>query len=202
MVVVRSLVGLAILLAASRALAAPGVRIYQSKDPHITEGDTIISGDTGEIYQTVLDYSKWTEIFPDVTKVVVTAQKGNDAHVTLIGPDGHRDNLHFNNQPAARMVFFEDTGGRAEVWAEIMFVPGDVKGTTRVHTRLYADLHGLASLVVAESDVRQMREQKIERQLSQIHAYFRPEANRSDDRPPRSKDGHLPTPRVPLAGRR
>ena len=46
-------------------------------------------------------------------------------------------------------------------------------GTTRVHTRLYANLHGLASLVVGESDVRKMREQKIEKQLVQIRDYFR-----------------------------
>jgi hypothetical protein len=173
MVVVRLFVALSILLAAAPVGAAPGVRVYQSKDPHITEGETVINGETAQIYEAVLDYARWTEIFPDVAKVVVTAQKGNDAHVTLIAPDGHRDNLHFNNQPAARMVFFEDTGGRAEVWAEIMFVPGETKGTTRVHTRLYANLHGLASLVVAESDVRQMREQKIERQLAHIREYFR-----------------------------
>jgi len=28
------------------------------------------------------------------------------------------------------MVWFEDTGGRAEVWAEIVFIPGDGPGTT------------------------------------------------------------------------
>lgn len=164
---------LAILVAAGPAVATPAVRVYQSKDPAITEGETVINGDAGKIFELVLDYAKWTEIFPDVAKVVVTSQKGNDARVTLIAPDGHRDNLHFTNQPAARMIYFEDTGGRADVWAEIMFVPGETEGTTRVHTRLYANLHGLASLVVSAGDVRKMREQKIERQLTHIRDYFR-----------------------------
>lgn len=139
----------------------------------MTEGETILQGDPGKVYEQVLDYSKWTQIFPDVEKVVVTSQKGTEARVTLIAPDGHRDNLHFINQPAARMIYFEDTGGRAEVWAELMFIPGATAGTTRVHTRLYANLHGIATLVVSESDVRQQREHKIERQLVHMRDYFR-----------------------------
>ncbi|MDB4957278.1 MAG: hypothetical protein JWO36_4847 [Myxococcales bacterium] len=162
-----------VLVTALPAVAAPGVRIYQSKDPAVTEGDTIVNGDPAAIFAAVLDYTRWTGIFPDVAKVVVTSQKGNEARVTLIAPDGHRDNLHFNNQPNARMIFFEDTGGRADVWAEIMFVPGDKEGTTRVHTRLYANLHGLASLVVSDGDIRKMREDKIERQLVHMRDYFR-----------------------------
>jgi hypothetical protein len=176
LVTVRSfsiLAVVALLAAAVPAVAATGVRIWQAKEQEITEGETVIDGNATDVYAAVLDYTKWTEIFPDVAKVIVTSQKGNDARVTLVAPDGHRDNLHFTNQPAARMIYFEDTGGRAEVWAEIMFVPGDKDGTTRVHTRLYANLHGLATLIVSEGDVRKMREDKIERQLAHIRDYFR-----------------------------
>jgi hypothetical protein len=169
----RASVLLATLAAATPAVAAPGVKVYQSKDPAITEGETTIDGEPADVYATLLDYTKWPAIFPDVVKVIVTEQKGVDARVTLIHPDDERDNLHFHNQPAARMVFFEDTGGRAEVWAEIVFVPGADKGTTRVHTRLFADLHGLASLIVGASDIRKMRETKIEHQLAHIRSYFR-----------------------------
>ena len=157
--------------------AAPGVRITTT-DTSITEGETVVAGDPAEIYAAVLDYSRWTDIFPDVAKVVVTSRSGPDARVTLIGPDGHRDNLHFKNQPQARMVFFEDTGNsHAEVWAEIVFAPGADPGTTRVHTRLYAAVSGLASLVVGEPELRRMREAKIERQLAHIRAYFRRRVN-------------------------
>jgi len=116
-------------------------------------------------------------IFPDVLQVVITEQKGNDARVTLIGPNDHHDNLHFKNQPQARMIFFEDTGGHADVWAEIMFLPADQPHTTRVHTRLYADVHGVASLVVSGGDVRRMRELKIERDLVHIREYFKRRAS-------------------------
>jgi hypothetical protein len=161
--------------------APPGVRVYPSpNDDKVTEGETIVTGDPGDIYATVLDYARWTEIFPDVAKVEITQKNGVDARVTLIGPDGHRDNLHFHNQPAARMVWFEDTGngGHAEVWAEIMFVPGAEPNTTRVHTRLYADVKGVASLVVSDGTVRQQREQKITKDLVHIRGYFQRTASR------------------------
>jgi len=155
--------------------APPGVRIYQSStDKSITEGETIIPGDAADAYAQVLDYSRWVEIFPNVAKVVITSKKGDDARVTLVKPDGNKDNLHFHNQPAARMVWFEDTGngGRAEVWAEIVFIPGSEPKTTRVHARIYAEVHGIASLVVGSGDVRKMREAKIESDLVAIRGYF------------------------------
>jgi hypothetical protein len=167
--------------------APPGVRIYQSTtDRSITEGETVIPGDPAEIYARVLDYARWVDIFPNVAKVVITSQKGDDARVTLVKPDGNKDNLHFHNQPAARMLWFEDTGngGRAEVWAEIVFIPGTEPKTTRVHARLYAEVHGIASLVVGNGDVRKMREIKIESDLVAIRGYFQrlasSQANGSD----------------------
>jgi bifunctional UDP-N-acetylglucosamine pyrophosphorylase/glucosamine-1-phosphate N-acetyltransferase len=87
MEMVRMVLTLAFVAAATPVAAAPGVRVYQTKDPAITEGETVIDGDAAEIYATVLDYSRWTEIFPDVAKVVITAQNGQDARVTLIAPE-------------------------------------------------------------------------------------------------------------------
>lgn len=170
----RSLVVLLGLAATATASPAPGVKVWQAQDPAITEGETILEADPAAAYAICTDYAKWVEVFPDVAKVVVRDRKGVDAHVTLIGPNGHRDNLHFTNQPAARMIFFEDTGngGHADVWAEIVFAPGQLEHTTRLHIRLYANVKGLASLVVSDSDVRKQREQKIERQLSHVRGYF------------------------------
>jgi hypothetical protein len=80
--------------------------------------------------------------------------------------------VHFHNQPRARIVWFEDTGGSAEVWAEIVFVPGERLGTTRVRSRLYADVHGLASLVVSNAKLRALRQQRVASDLSSLHTYF------------------------------
>ncbi|HET9992804.1 MAG TPA: hypothetical protein VFQ65_29920 [Kofleriaceae bacterium] len=156
------------------ANAGPGIKVWQASDPAITEGETIVDGDPAAAYATCLDYAKWVEIFPDVQKVVVSDRKGVDAHVTLVAPNGHRDNLHFHNQPAARMIYFEDTGngGHADVWGEIVFAPGEAEHTTKLHIRLYADVKGLASWVVSDRDVRVQREQKIERQLTHVRGYF------------------------------
>ena len=155
------------------------MKVWQASDPAITEGETVLDGDPAAAYATCLDYSKWVEIFPDVAKVVVSDHKGVDAHVTLIGPNGHRDNLHVHNQPAARMIYFEDTGNsHAEVWAEIVFAPGESEHTTKLHIRLFAKANGLASLVVNDKDVRAQREQKIDRQLSHVRGYFARTAKR------------------------
>lgn len=165
----------ALVASAFKAQAAPGVKVFQCQtDKAITEGDTIIDGDPAEVYAEVLDYAKWKDIFPDIAKVVITSKHGEDARVTLIKPDGNKDNLHFHNQPQARMVYFEDTGNKhADVWAEIVFIPGEQTGTTRVHVRLYADVHGIASVVVSDSDVRHQRETRVEHDLAGIRNYFR-----------------------------
>jgi hypothetical protein len=163
-------------LAAPRgAYAAPDVRVYESPNhAAMTEGETVVDGDPAMIYAVVVDYMRWTEVFPDVTKVLITQRKGDDARVTLVHPDGNRDNLKFHVTPQARMLYFEDTGNaHAEVWGEIVCAPGDQPGTTRVHTRLYADVKGIASVIVSSDSVRAQREQKIERDLVHIRSYFR-----------------------------
>ncbi len=184
----RSLLPLFVTLSAAAASAGtPGsVTITQASDPAVTEGDVIIDGEPAANFALVLDYRKWTEIMPDVAKVEITEQKGMDARVTLISPSGHRDNLHFHNTPQANLIYFEDTGngGRADVWAEILFTahdPGAGAGArsaeqpaqTRVHIKLYAKLHGVASLLVSEHDVREKREHQIAGELTHIRDYFR-----------------------------
>jgi hypothetical protein len=148
---------------APRAQASPDVRVFQNPDESaITEGETLLSIDPDTAYRAVTDYARWA----------VTSQSGGHDRVTFIHPDGNRDNVHFHNRPAARVVWFEDTGGRAEVWVEISFLPGGQPGTTRVHSRLYADVHGWASLFVSDDKVRSMREQRVRGDLSQLRAYF------------------------------
>lgn len=172
----RSIVLAFVLAASASAAAAPaGVTITQDADPAMTVGDVVIDGDPAEVFAQVSDYRKWTEIMPDVARVEISEQRGDDAHVTLVSPSGHRDNLHFHNQPQARMIYFEDTGnhGRADVWAEIVFAPGETAGSTRVHIRLYAKVHGVATLVIHEGNVREQRERKIAADLEHIRGYFR-----------------------------
>jgi hypothetical protein len=149
------------------------LHVHESRtEPSVTEGETLLAVDPDTAYAAMTDYAQWTGVFPDLRQVIVTRHSGDDARITFVHRDGNRDNLHFHNQPAARMVWFEDTGGRAEVWAEIVFLSGDRPGTTRVRSRLYADVHGLASLVVTDERLRALREQRIRADLLHLRDYF------------------------------
>jgi hypothetical protein len=149
------------------------VRVFPSaSDEAITEGETTLAAEPDAVYRAVVDYPRWTTMFPDIHRVVVTSQDNGHDRVTFIHADGNRDNVHFHNRPAARMVWFEDTGGRAQVWVEIMFMSGDRPGTTRVHSRLYADVHGWASLFVTDGKIRRLREQRVREDLTHLRAYF------------------------------
>jgi carbon monoxide dehydrogenase subunit G len=151
----------------------PGVHVWDSHvDRQITEGETRLDVDPDDAYAAAVDYARWRSIFPDITQVEVTRREGVDARVTLVHRAGNRDNIHFHNRPDGRVVWFEDTGGVAEVWAEIQFVPGDAPGTTRVHSRLFADVHGMASLFVTDAKLRSLREQRITDDLVHLQSYF------------------------------
>jgi hypothetical protein len=159
------------------AASPSAVRVFPSPDEGaITEGETVLAADPDAAYRAVTDYPRWSTMFPDIRRVIVTSQAGGHDRVTFVHADGNRDNVHFHNRPATRVVWFEDTGGRAEVWVEIWFLPGDRPGTTRLHSRLYADVHGWASLFVSDSKLRSLREQRVREDLSNLRAYFAREA--------------------------
>jgi hypothetical protein len=164
----------AVVLGAAPATAAPSeIRVYESHDDSsITEGNTVITADPDQAYLATADYARWSAMFPDIRDVRITQQRGVDARVTFVHAAGNRDNLHFHNQPAARMVWFEDTGGRAEVWAEIIFLPGTTPGTTYLRARLYADVHGVASLFVSDGKLRGLRQERVRDYLVKLRAYF------------------------------
>lgn len=158
---------------APRAQASPDVRVFQNPDQSaITEGETVLATDPDTAYRVLTDYARWPTMFPDIKRVIITSQQGGHDRVTFIHTEGNRDNVHFHNRREARLVWFEDTGGRAEVWFEILFMPGMQPGTTRVHSRLYADVHGWASLFVSDDKIRSMREQRTREDLAHLRAYF------------------------------
>ena len=150
----RSFVILALVLGCTGTAKAapPEIHVYESAtDDAITEGETIIATDPDTALKAGLDYPRWAAMFPDIRQVIVTEQHGDEALVTFVYTDDHRDNVHFHTAPAQHKVWFEDTHGRADVWAEIVFYPGMIGGTTRVHSRVYADVHGVTGLFVSDS---------------------------------------------------
>ncbi len=151
----------------------PTVHVFPSPtDGSMTEGETLLDVAPDVAYAEVADYLRWPSIFADIYTVTITKQAGDDARVTFVGPDDHHDNLHFHNRSAAHTIWFEDTGGSSTVWAEIAFLAGAVPGTTRVHSRLFADVGGVAGFFVSDSRVRKMREQRVYDDLFDLHAHF------------------------------
>ena len=154
-------------------VVSPAVHIYEShENAAITEGDTVISADPDLAYAAATDYARWTAMFPNIRMVDVTQRDGDDALVRLTRADGNWNDVHFHNQPGHRKVWFENTNSKATVWAEIVFAPGDRPATTRVHSRLYADVDGLASIFVSKSKLRTLRQQRVASDLADLRAYF------------------------------
>jgi hypothetical protein len=169
----RALVALAFVAGCTGSLRPipAGVHVWES-DANLSEGETTIETDPDTAYAIAIDYARWATMFSDITKVDVTSQDGDDAHVTLFHGDGNCDNLHFHNEPGAHRVWFEDTGGVATLWAEIVFAPGRTPNTTLVHSRLYAKVHGVTSIFVSKDRLRVMREQRIVDDLVHLRGYF------------------------------
>ena len=170
----RAALVLLVAFGASTAVAGRSpIRVWESTDDaSITEGETTLDVDPDTAYAAATDYQRWSVIFPDIERVIVTKQQGDDARVTLIHRDGNRDNVHFHNTPQARMVWFEDTGGTAEVWAEIVFIPGVKSGTTRVHSRVFASVHGVAGVFVGADRVKNLRTQRVRSDLHDLQTFF------------------------------
>jgi hypothetical protein len=157
---------------------APGVRLWEIED-HTTEGDVMIEGEPATIYAVLAVYARWTDVFTDVARVEDQGPADDvpgEERVLLVTTTGQNNNLRFQNDAARRVVHFRDTGGVGDVWAEIAFEPGARAGTTRVHAKLHADVHGLASLFVTDTKLREERQTKLSSDLGNIARYFSSEA--------------------------
>jgi hypothetical protein len=157
-----------------RVASQPDITVFQNAaDVRITEGDEILPIAPDAAYAELADFTRWPSVFPDIYTVSVTAQTGDDARVTFIGPEDHHDNVHFLNRPHERVIWFEDTGGSATVWAEIAFLPGAAPDTTHVHSRLFAEVNGVAGIFVSDDKIRKMREQRVYDDLYDLHVHFK-----------------------------
>jgi hypothetical protein len=158
---------------ASAAPASPSVSIYESREVQATtEGDAIIAIDPDTAYLAATDYTRWPAIFPALRQAIVTGRQGAEARVTFVHADGSSDHVHFRNRPASHTVWFEQHDGHVEVWAEITFAAGERAGTSRVHARFHADVHGLASMFASSSRLRAERQRHLRDDLAHLQAHF------------------------------
>ena len=165
--------GLVTVVLSSIVHAAPlGIDVFEGRDKATTEGDAVLATDPDTAYAVATDYENWARIFPTVRSAVVTERTRDRAEVTFVREDGSVDRLRFRNRPAARTVAFEQLGGDADVSAEIAFAPGKLAGTTRVHTRVHVDVHGIASAFVSDAELRTLRQKHVRDDLGRLQAYF------------------------------
>jgi uncharacterized membrane protein len=151
--------------------APPGVKIWESTQDHVSEGDVIVAGDPDALYAQLADYGRWTAVFKDVASVTVVSRGQPEDAVKLVTTDGKTNNLRFHNDAGKRVVHFRDTGGRAVVWADIGFEPAAQAGMTRVHARIYADVPGFAGWFVSDGRLKRERQKKIASDLTSIRDF-------------------------------
>jgi hypothetical protein len=161
------------LMAATSFASPANVAVYENaRLAETTEGDALLATDPETAFTTTTDYARWPKIFAELKAATITEQQGVDARVRLVHDDGSVDHLHFHNRPNAHTVWFEQLGGDGDVWAELSFVAGEQTGTTHVHSRVYAAVHGLAAMLVSDAAVREQREHLVRASLAQLQAYF------------------------------
>ena len=161
-----------VIVCALAATAHANVKVFESKQSCVTEGDAVLATDPDTAFRAVTDYQRWGTMFRNVRQTILLKQNGDEAKVRFVHDDGSNDVLHFKNQPATRTMWFEQLGGDAEVKAEISFSPGVEPGTCLVHTKFYADVKGYKSWFVDDGDIRKQRQQQVRDDLSQLQAYF------------------------------
>jgi hypothetical protein len=169
-----STVALTVALASAAHAVPSSITVFESRAREATtEGVAILAADPDTAYAVAADYANWARVFPGVQRAVVSKRVRDCIEVSLVRRDGNVDRLRFHNRPAARVIAFEQVGGDADVSAEIAFGPGEIVGTTRVHARLHADVHGFASAFVSDSDLRELRQRHVRDDLGHLQAFFR-----------------------------
>jgi len=161
-----------VILCALAGAARANVKVFESKQASVTEGEAIIATDPETAYRAVTDYQRWLTMFRNVRRAILVNQAGDEARVRFVHDDGSHDDLHFKNRPWARTMWFEQIGGDADVKAEVAFYPGAQPGTCVVHTKFYADVKGMASLFVSDDKVKRLRQDQVRDNLTQLQAYF------------------------------
>ena len=160
------------MLVATTAHAAP-LTLYESREHRATtEGDAVLPCEPDVAFLAATDYKAWPRIFPDLRQVHVKQRAGNEARVTFVHANGERADLHFKTQPSRHTLWFEQTNGDVEVWAEICFLPGERPGTTRVHATLHADVTGWKGAFASDGEVRARRREQVRNDLVQLQAFF------------------------------
>jgi hypothetical protein len=152
---------------------ASTARVWNGRQAATSEGEVVLAASPAVVYAALTDLARWPAIFPRVRSA--TARGGGD--VAIISRKGKQRSLRFDNDARTLTVRFTETGGAADVYAEIVLQPGAAPGTTRARARLRADVSGFRSWFVSERTVRAKRERRLLQYLADLDRYFATRAN-------------------------
>jgi hypothetical protein len=147
-------------------------RVWNGRQAATSEGEVVLAAAPATVYAVLTDATRWPAIFPRVRSA--TARGGGG--VDIVSRKGKHRSLRFANDPRTLTVRFTESGGAADVYAEIVLEPGVVVGTTRARARLRADVSGFRSWFVSERTVREKRERRLRQYLADLDRYFQARA--------------------------
>jgi hypothetical protein len=147
-------------------------RVWNGRQAATSEGEVVLAAAPATVYAVLTDATRWPAIFPRVRNA--TARAGGA--VDIVSRKGKHRNLRFANDPRTLTVRFTESGGKADVYAEIFLEPGAVLGTTRARARLRADVSGFRSWFVSDATVREKRERRLLQYLADLDRYFQARA--------------------------
>jgi uncharacterized membrane protein len=144
------------------------------KPDHVTEAVVTIDAPPDAVYRVVTDYASWPSLLGDVMSAHIESGGRDDARLRFRSRAlEHEVTVVFTNIPDQRISFRGvdgPPGGRAS--GTYTLVPIDGGTRSLVTADLYLDVVGVASWLVRDSRLRKMRRDKLERDLSDVAAYF------------------------------
>jgi uncharacterized membrane protein len=158
---------------------ADSVSLNEQPD-HVTEAIVIVDASPAQIYQLVTDYARWPQILHDIESVKVEAGGRSDAKVRFRSAAlGHEVAVKFDNVENREIRFHSvDAPPGARAFGTYILEPIDGGTRTKVIASFYLDVHGFASLLMSNTKLRAMRQNKLRADMSDVAARFasRPQA--------------------------
>jgi hypothetical protein len=151
-------------------------RVWQAKDPTVTEADVEVLATPDVVYQALTDYVEWTSLFSDVIYSKVKRGGREDALLEYKSRTfGRPYRFQFRNAPN-RLVRYDLADGPSGVkvrW-ETLLEPLDGGASTRVHIRLTVVIGGVYGWLISRDKVRTYREKKLHADISDVAKRFSP----------------------------
>lgn len=166
-------VSLVFAVSAAHALHSQ-VRVSESKQEYVTEGQVVVHAPPAAVYATLTDYRRWPQLFSDVSQVRDVSGKEATALVRFTSRLlAHEHTLRFDNQSPRTLRFYLTDGHMGtKLSGDFRLLPADNGHATHVRMRLLLKTSGVFGWFVRDDSLRQKRQRKIQADLIDLKRYF------------------------------